>query len=225
MGNGVTHVVGDHQGGEPVPLDDLLRGVQHFGRRLGVQGGGVLVQEEELGLDQAGHEEGEGLALSAGEEPHLGGEPVLQAQVQDLEELPVLLTFTGGDARLQAAGFAPPGGQSQVFLDLHGGGGAHHGVLEDPPDVLGPLVLGQVGDVDAVDGDGAGIHRPHPGHGIEQGGLAGAVAADDGDEIPVGQGEGDPVEGPLLIDGAGVKGLVDLFEFKHCAPPPFEPPW
>ena len=45
MGDGIPHIVGDHQGGKVVPLDDLLCSVQNFGRCLGVQGGGVLVQQ------------------------------------------------------------------------------------------------------------------------------------------------------------------------------------
>ena len=40
---------------------------QHLGRRLGVQGGGVLVQQQELWLFQGRHQQRDRLALAAGE--------------------------------------------------------------------------------------------------------------------------------------------------------------
>ena len=215
MCDGVPHVVGDHEGGKLVPLDDLLGGVQHLGRRLGVQGGGVLVQQQQLGLLQGGHQQGQGLPLAAGEQAYLAGQPILQAQIQDLQQLLILLPLGPGDAGAEGAALPPAGGQGQVLLDLHGGGGAHHGILEHPADELGPLVLGQAGHILPVDGDGAAIHRIDAGHQVEQGGLARAVAADHRHEVPVVEGEGHAVHGPLLVDGAGVEGLVDFLDLKH----------
>ena len=49
---------------------------------------------------------------------------------------------------------------------------------------------------------------------------AGAVTADDGDEVAVGQGETDAPEGLFFVDGAGVKGLVDIPNLKHGRRPP-----
>jgi hypothetical protein len=112
------------------------------------------------------------------------------------------------------------GGQRQIFLDLHGGGGAHHGVLEHPADVLRPLVLRQMGHVHPAHGDGALVHRPHPGDGVEEGGLARAVAADDGDEVPLVQVERHPIQGGFFVHGAGVEGLIDIFHVKHGHSPP-----
>ena len=77
--------------------------VQHLGGSLGVQGGGVLVQQQQLGLLQGGHQQGQRLALAAGEQAHLGGQPVLQAQIQDLQQLPVLLPLGLGDAGAEGA--------------------------------------------------------------------------------------------------------------------------
>ena len=215
MGNSVPHIVGDHQRGELVSLDDFLGGVQHLGRRLGVQGGGVLIQQEELGLLEGGHQQCEGLALASGEKAHLGGEAVLQAQVQDLEQLPVALPLRLGDAGAEGAGLAAAHGQGEILLDLHGGGSAHHGVLEHPSDEFGPLVLRESGYVRSVDGDAPLVHLPHPRHRVEEGGLSRAVSADYRDKIAVVQGEGHAVEGCFFIDCPGVKGFIDVLDLKH----------
>ena len=82
MGNSVPHIVGDHQRGELVSLNDFLGGVQHLGRRLGVQGGGVLIQNQKFQRCHGGHQQGHGLPLSAGEGAHLDVQLILQAQVQ-----------------------------------------------------------------------------------------------------------------------------------------------
>ena len=58
---------------------DLVREGQDLGGGLGVESGGVLVQEQELRLLEGGHQQRQGLALAAGEQTHLGGEPVLQS--------------------------------------------------------------------------------------------------------------------------------------------------
>ena len=47
------------------------------------------------------------------------------------------------------------------------------------------------------------------------GALPGAVAADDGDEVPVVEGEGQIVEGDLLIHGTGIEDLGHMAHFKH----------
>ena len=50
VGNGITHIVGDHHGGQVVLFHDPLGGLQHLCGGLGVQGGGVLVQQQQLRL-------------------------------------------------------------------------------------------------------------------------------------------------------------------------------
>ena len=63
---------------------------------------------------------------TAGQQAHAGGQAILQAQVQALEQFTVALPLGLGDADPQAAALAAPGGQSKVLLDLHSGGGAGH---------------------------------------------------------------------------------------------------
>ena len=86
-------------------------------------------------------------------------------------------------------------------------------------------MLRQAGHVLPVDDDAPLVGGVDAGHQIQQGGLARPVAPDDGDEIPVLQGEVYPVESPLLIDGAGVEGLIDLIDFKHWQGLPSLRPW
>ena len=114
-----------------------------------------------------------------------------------LEHGLVFFFFRSGDAPAQPPGLSPAGGQGQVLHDLRGGGGAQHGVLEHPADVGGPLVLGQAGHIGAADGDSALVYHPGAGHSVEHGGLARAVAADDGAEVAVLQGKAAPLERPV----------------------------
>ena len=65
QGQRVVHVVGDHQAGQVVFGHDLFRQFQHLVRRGGIQGGGVLVQQQQFRRDQRGHQQGQCLALAA----------------------------------------------------------------------------------------------------------------------------------------------------------------
>ena len=46
--DGILHVVGDHQSGQVIPVDDLLRSLQHLRRGLGIQRRSMLVQQQQL---------------------------------------------------------------------------------------------------------------------------------------------------------------------------------
>ena len=216
VGDGVLHVVGDHHGHQVVLLDDLPGELEHLCGGAGIQRGGVLVQQQELGLLERGHQQGQRLTLSAGEQAHLGGHAILQPQAQGLELLAVTLALGLGNANPQGALLAAARSQRKVLLDLHGGGGAGHGILEHAAQQVRAAVLGQVGHVRAVDDDPALVHRPHAGDGVQDGGLARAVAADDGHEVAVLQVEVHAVERDLLIDGLGVESLADVDQVKHA---------
>ena len=207
--------MGDHKGGDPVLRYHLPGDPQHLFGGAGVQGGGVLVQQEELGLDQAGHQQGECLALAAREQADLGVEARVQTEVQALEQLNVLVLLGLGDAPRKTATLAAALGEGQVFGNLHVGCGAAHGVLEHTAQVLGALRLAQTRDVGAVELNNTRIKRIHAGDHIEQRGLAGAVAANHGYKVAIVEGEVDAGERALLGDGALVKGLLDVRELKH----------
>ena len=121
------------------------------------------------------------------------------------------------------AGLAAAAGQRQIFFNLHGGGGAGHRILEYAADVLGPLVLRQAGDINAVNDDLAAVHRPDTGHCVQRGGFAGAVAADHGDEVALIQMEGDAPERTFFVDRARVKGFVNVLNVKHWSALPSWP--
>ena len=223
--DGILHIVGDHHGGQMVFFHDLGRKGQHLERGLGVQRGGVLVQQQELGLVHGGHQQGQSLTLAAGKQTHAGGKAILQAEVEALEQLAVALPLRLGDADAQPAPLAAAGRQRKVLLDLHGGGGAGHGVLEDAADVGGTLVLAQLGHIDAVNEDLALVHGPDTGHRVQHGGLTRAVAADDGDEVPLVQLQVQAVQRGLLVDGTGVEGLGYVLDLKHFLHPPSSWRW
>ena len=141
--DGILHVVGDHQGGQVVFLDDLLGQRQHLGRGLGVKGGGVLVQQQELGLFEGRHQQRDSLALTAGEQADLAGHTVFQPQIQRFEQLVVFVVLLLRDADLQRAGQAAAGRQREIFIDLHGSRRAHHRVLKHTAQKFGAFVLRQ----------------------------------------------------------------------------------
>ena len=59
--------------------------------------------------------------------------------------------------------------------------------LEDEAQVavaeVGELLLGEGGDIDAVDDDGAGVGAVECADNLQQGGLAGSAGADDADHL------------------------------------------
>ena len=198
--------------------------LQHLFRRGGIQGGGVLVQQQQLGGDQGGHQQGEGLPLSAGQQPHRLAHPVLQPHAQQLQPLGEELLVLSADAA-QGGGALRRAevGQSQVLLDGEGGGGAPEGVLEQPPDDPAAPVVGHESHVPAPQGDGAGVHGEAARHGVEQGGFPRPVGANDGGEVAGGQMEGEAVQGRLFVDGAGIEGLGDVVHPQHISVPPSGP--
>ena len=138
--------------------DDLLGEFEHLGCGLGVERGGVLVEEEQLGLHQRGHEQGKRLALTAREQAGLGGEPVFKAKVQRPQQLAVVLTLDLADAPAEGAPLAAPGGEGKVLLDAHRRRRTHHRVLEYTADERCTFVLRQLGDVAPVYRDASGIN-------------------------------------------------------------------
>ena len=196
--------------------------VQHFFRRGRVQGGGVLVQQQQLRGHHRRHHQGQRLALAAGQQTHGLAHPVLQAHIQHGQLLPekgpVLLPHPGEEGVL-VLGRAEIG-QGQILLNGHVGGGALHGVLEQPPDLPAAAVLGLEGHVFPAQNDAALVGIEHPADGVEQGGLARAVRAHHRGKIPGGQVERHLVQGPLLVHRAGVKGLGYSLQLQHTLAPP-----
>ncbi len=221
------HVVGDHQAGQVVPLHNLPGQTEHLLRRCRVKGGGVLVQQQQLGRHHGGHQQGEGLALAAREQANRLLHPVLQPHVQPGELLPEqLLVLPAHPAEIGPLALARPQvGQGHVLLNGHVGRCTPHGVLEQTAQLTAAAVSRQIGDVLPVQGDVSLIGEEISGNGVEHGGLAGAVGAHDGGEITRLQLQGQVVQCLLLVDSARVEGLGQVIQLQHVNAPPFLPPW
>ena len=112
-------------------------------------------------------------------------------------------------------------GQSQIFLDGHIGSSTLQRILEQSADLTAALVLGQKGHVPAVQQDPAAVHEEISGDGVEEGGLARTVGADNGGEIPGGQVETEIIQSQPGIHRSGVKGHGDVLQTQHSPAPPF----
>ena len=75
------------------------------------------------------------------------------------------------------------GGESQVLLDGERAAGSFEWVPKGAADQACQAMLGPSGHVLFVDGQTAAIDRGGAGEAVEQVALAGAVAADHGDEV------------------------------------------
>ena len=102
-----------------------------------------------------------------------------------------------------------------LIPDLHDRIQAGHRILKYAAEETRALMLGQIGQVVAVQMNHARIHRIHACDQVQRGGLAGAVAADDGNEIAVLKSQVQVVNGTLFVYRARVEGLVNPFELQH----------
>lgn len=82
VGDGVAHVVGDHDGGQPIFGDDLIGDLKNFGSRLWVEGCGVFIKQEDIRPLEGGHEQCQSLALSAGQKADARGESFFKAEAK-----------------------------------------------------------------------------------------------------------------------------------------------
>ena len=114
--------------------------------------------------------------------------------------------------------FTAPVSESEVFFELHIGGGPHHGVLKYAPDERRPLIIRETGNVVPVDDDGAAVYGPHARNGVQQRGLARAVAADHRDKVALLEMKIDARKRPALVDRAGVERFVYVVDVQHHVP-------
>ena len=204
---GVAQVVGDHDGGQ-LPLAHHAVGHlhDHIGG-VGVKGGGVLVQDQEIRGAQAAHGHRQGLALAAGQAAGPGVHHVFQPHAQFAQHL-----LPGGNAGFVERGHEVHAlelalGQGHVFGDAHIGAGAHRRVLVDAGDAAAAGGFLLAGDILPVQQDLPGVGRHGSADQVEQGGLAGAVGADDGDKLPLFHLEVEAAQQRQLAHGTRVIGL------------------
>ena len=177
----------------------------------------MLVQQQELGGNEGGHEQGQRLPLAAGKQSHRLLHAVLKAHIQQrqlfAEHFLVLAGDAGEDGVGRGAGTQI--GQRKVFLNGHVGCRALERVLKQVADDLAALVLRRKGDVLSAQQNAALVGNKAAGDGVEQGGFARAVGAHDGGKVPGFHVQADTVQGHFFIDRAGVESLVQIVQLKH----------
>lgn len=205
--------VRDEDGGRSPGAGAQRREQGGLGPRVERRGG--LVGDEEallVAVEAAGR--GKPLPLAAGEVDagaELGVQELVPAVVEALDH------FEGpGVARgpLQAIGVGGRRGAPEPHRGL-GGEGPALDLLGDHGDVRSPQVGVDAGDVDAVPEDAAGGGRVEAGEEFGEGGLAGAVLADEGDGLAAADGEGDAGEGVGALAGVAEGHVADFDELGH----------
>ena len=192
--------------------DDFLGEGQDLRGGLRIEGRGMLVQQKQMRTLERRHQQGQGLALTTGQETDLTGHTALEAEPETLECILIELTLLLGNRPAKTSALPSAEGERHILLDLHVGGRALHRILEYTSDVLRALALRLLRDVLTIDLDDTGIDRIGTGDHIEKGRLAGPITADDGHEITIVQGQVDATQCLLFIDGSLVKGLSYILD-------------
>ena len=197
-----AHLVGDDEHG-----DARVGQAAHDGEDLaddfGVQGGGGLVKEHDLGLHAQGAGDGDALLLAAGEAAGVG--VLLVQQPHAAQQLQRLFAGLGG-----LGFFDVDGAAGDVVHDAHVGKEVeglkdHADLAADGGDVRGAAVHG-----DAVDDDGAAGGLLQTVEAAQEGALAGAGGADDADDLAFFHGTVDALE-----DLKGTEALVQVPDLNH----------
>ena len=174
-----------------------------------VEGGGGLVEDEELGVAEVGAGECDLLPLSSGE---------FDAPFEAATEHLVVASGEFGD---DGVGEAFLGGGFDVGLVvllidtadgdvLTGGHFEAHEVLEDDADVAVEIFEGVVAEVDAVEEDLAFGGIVEARNEFDDGGFALAVFADEGDALAGGEGEVEVFEDGAIGAGVGEGDVAEL---------------
>ena len=190
------HDVFDDDDGDAALLDlaHEVDGEAHFGRG---EAGQRLVEQQQLRL--GGQRAGDFQAFAAGGAERAGA--AVGQGIQAAEDEYII----GDAARGVAVAVAQKGADHDVFRNAH--------VLERDRDLeaashaeAGVLFGRGAGDVVALEADGAGGGREVAGDAVEEGALAGAVGADEADDVALRHGQAgavDGAEGAELHDDVG----------------------
>ena len=220
--DGIVHVVCHHEGRKAVLVDKLLREREDLGSRLRVEGCRMLVEQEQLRLPEDCHEKRQRLALAARKQSHLRGHARLKAEVEFPQAVDIAFALGLANAPGKAAVLAPTCSKDKILVDLHVSCCAAHGVLEDASQIGCTLVFGQARDILTAELDRAAIRWEDACDDVQEHRFAGAIAADDRDEIAVCKIEVHAAQSRLLVHRALVEGLCDIRELEHQRSPPFE---
>ena len=141
VADGVFHIVRYHKGGKLVAVNYFFGKVEHFLRRFGIEGGGMLVQKQQSGFLECRHKQGQCLALAARQKPYFCTHAVFQAQAQDGKFFAVQSAFGATYTPAQGAPFAAAVREGKVLFYLHCRGRSAHGVLVHAAEKGGTLVF------------------------------------------------------------------------------------
>ena len=157
-----------------VPAQQRRQGLVDQRLRLGVQGRGGFVEDQDIRVLDQGARDGDALLLSARQLRAARPDVRVQPVGEVAQELAVCLAGRGVELRAGCARFAV----RDVLGDCTG---EEHRLLGDDADFAAQLFGVQGADVDAVDLDGAGGGRVETQQEMGDGGFAAARGADDGD--------------------------------------------
>ena len=207
------HLVGDDDDGDTQALVDVLDEAQDGAGGGGVQGGGSLVAQQDLGVGGQGAGDGDALLLAAGELGGIGVRLVGKSHHVQKFQRPLFGFGRGdtGDLHGEADVFEAGALHEQIeLLEDHADGPAH---LQKRPG-------GQGGHVLAVDDHMAGGGLLQQVDAPDQRGFAGAAHAHDAEDVPGLDGEAHILQG-VKLTLAGGEGFGQVFEFDHRAVPPY----
>ena len=180
--------MGDHDAGDSHPFEDRYYLELHLGAQLLVQGPHGLVEQQQLGALGQRPRQGHPLALAAGE--LVGAAPGEALHVHELEHL--------GDPLLDL------GPRQAILLETEGDVLGHRHVGEErvglEHHVDGPLMGRHGGDVLAVEQDLPFAGLFEAGQDAQQGRLAGARTAQQGEDLPLADGQVDVVHGQHAVE-------------------------
>ena len=200
--------MGDDDDGDAEAVADVADEVEDRAGRLGVEGAGGLVAQEDGGLVRQGPGDADALLLAAGELGGVGGSAIRQAHELEHPGDPLVPLALLGSGQVQGVG------------DVLGGSALVEevGVLEDHADGapgLAQLVGAEGGQVLAGDAHLAVGGALEGGQAAHEGGLAGAGGADDAVDGAGRDVEGEPVQGVDLRAVAQAVDLVDVAQGDH----------
>jgi hypothetical protein len=174
----------------------------------------AVEQQDARGLERS-HQQAHGLTLSAGQQAHAIRKPVLQPEIQRTQLGAEQFAQVSVEGKRHPAAFAAPPRKRHVLLDRQRFAGAGHRILEHARDQIRALPRGLARDVLAVDFDAAAIDAQVAADRVQKGRLAGAVGADDGDELPGRNLQAQPAQRAVFDRRAGVECDFEVLCAQH----------
>src|SRR5690606_23058723 len=215
----LPHAVGDHHGGKPAFRHDAGSELQHEIGRARVKRRRVFVEQQDAGRLQRRHQQADCLALPPGQQPDTVGEAVFQPQPERGQPFAKALAHRGLYRAPETAARAPQLRERHVFFDGQVFAGAGHGILEHARHAAGALPDRLARDIGALDLDAAGINGQVARDGIQKRGLAGAIGADDGDELAARNFQRQAAQRAGFDGRTGIEGNFEVFCAQHGQAP------